>query len=88
MTEAARAHHLIERAPDGPISCVNGRPRACAVLAPVLDATSLLHQIVMTFYGPRALSLLLTSYCPGEFYDDVFIFYFYYSNGTTGDGLP
>lgn len=46
MTEAARrparAHHLIERAPDGPISGVNGRPRAaqcCALLAPVLDAT-------------------------------------------------
>lgn len=44
MTEAARAHHLIERAPDGPISGVNGRPRACALmlpgalLAPVLDA--------------------------------------------------
>lgn len=50
MTEAARpaaarAHHLIERAPDGPISGVNGRPRAAlrcccsALLAPVLDAT-------------------------------------------------
>ena len=44
MTEAARAHHLIERAPDGPISGVNGRLRACAaallraLLAPVLDA--------------------------------------------------
>lgn len=41
---AARAHHLIERAPDGPISGVNGRPRVallllCALLAPVLDAT-------------------------------------------------
>lgn len=30
---AARAHHLIERAPDGPISSVNGRPRACAAAA-------------------------------------------------------
>lgn len=44
MTEAARAHHLIERAPDGPISGVNGRLRAAAallgaLLAPVLDAT-------------------------------------------------
>lgn len=40
----ARAHHLIERAPDEPISGVNGRPRVCALLgallAPdVLDAT-------------------------------------------------
>lgn len=42
LNDRGGAHHLIERAPDGPISGVNGRPRAAlrgALLAPVLDAT-------------------------------------------------
>lgn len=31
VASATRTHHLIERAPDGPISGMNGRPRALAM---------------------------------------------------------
>lgn len=40
---AARAHHLIERAPDGPISGVNGRPRAALLLVRVISSRTRCH---------------------------------------------
>lgn len=40
---AARAHHLIERAPDGPISGVNGRLRAALLLLRVISRRTRCH---------------------------------------------
>ena len=37
------AHHLIERAPDGPISGVNGRPRAAPLLLRVISRRTRCH---------------------------------------------
>lgn len=70
MTEAARAHHLIERTPDGPISGVNGRPRACtvvllrALLATVLDAFFFVIPVnCYDFLWPPCVLSRKRSYC-------------------------